>query len=109
MLEPKKERYRRIRGAILKLLAYEHGESLDENPGTLDIKVLHFSLDNLGYTITEEELRSHLYYLENKKPPLVKLEKRKTGKVEIVMISITPDGLDVLDGFKPDAGIDTRF
>lgn len=101
-MEPKKERYRRIRGAILKLLAYEH-------PGSLDIKVLHFSLDNLGYTITEEELRSHIDYLGEKRPGLVKLEKRKTGRVQIEMVKITPDGLDVLDGLKPDVGIDTNF
>jgi hypothetical protein len=101
-MDPKKEKYRRVRGAILKLLAYEH-------PGPLDIKVLHFSLDNLGYTITEEELMSHIRYLEEKKPSLVKLEKRKTGKVKIEMVLITPDGLDVLDGFKSDVGIDTRF
>lgn len=101
-MDPKKERYRRVRGVILKLLAYEH-------PGSLDLKILHFSLDNLGYTIPEEELRSHLDYLEKKKVPLVKLEKRKTGKIEIEMVVITPDGLDVLDEFKQDVGVDIKI
>jgi len=108
-MDPKKEGYRKIRGLILKLLAYKHGESIDEKPGSMDINVLHFHLDDLGYSIPPEELRSHLYYLEDKKPPLVKLEKRKAGRLEIVMIAITPDGLDILDGFKPDPGIDTNF
>ena len=101
-MDPKKERYRRVRGAILKLLAYEH-------PGSIDLKVLHFSLDNLGYTITEEELRSHLDYLEKKRPSLLILETRKSGRVEIEMATITPDGLDILDEFKIDPGIDTKF
>jgi hypothetical protein len=108
-MEPKKERYRRIRGAILKFLAYEHGDSPCENPGSIDMKVLHYSLDNIGYPITEEELRSHLFYLENKTPPLISIERRKVGRLEIMMVCITPDGLDILDGFKTDAGIDTRF
>ena len=87
---------------ILKLLACEH-------PGSIDLKVLHFSLDNLGYTITEEEMRSHLDYLEKKKPGLIKVEKRKTGRVELEIATVTPDGLDVLDGFRTDPGIDTNF
>jgi len=101
-MDPKRERYRRIRGAILKLLACEH-------PGSLDLKVLHFSLDNLGYTITEEEMRSHLDYMEKKDPRLIKVEKRKAGKVQIEIATVTPDGLDVLDGFKEDVGIDVNF
>jgi hypothetical protein len=101
-MDPKKERYRRIRGAILKILAGEH-------PGSIDILLLHFSLDNLGYTITKEEFLSHISYLENKKPALLKLNKRKVGNVEIEMAMITPEGLDVLDGFEPNSGIDVRF
>jgi hypothetical protein len=87
---------------ILKLLACEH-------PGSLDLKVLHFSLDNLGYTITEEEMRSHLDYLAKKTPGLIKVEKRKTGRVEIEMATVTPEGLDVIDEFRTDPGIDTHF
>lgn len=101
-MESKKERYRRVRGLILKLLSYEH-------PGTLDLKVLHFSLDNLGYAIPEEEFRSHIDYLEKKKVPLVKLEKRRMGKIEIEMVLITSDGLDVLDSFVRDVGVDVGF
>jgi hypothetical protein len=100
MPEAKKERYRRIRGAILKLLAYEH-------PKWIDQKVLYFLLDDLSMTISEEEFESHLAYLEER--GLVKIEKRKAGKVGVSMILISSEGLDVLDGFKPDVGIDTRF
>lgn len=102
MTEAKKERYRRIRGAILKLLAHEH-------PGAIDAKVIHFLLDDLSYTITEEELCSHLVYLSELE--CVKLEKRKSTGVEIKMVVITAKGLDVLDDFPPGKfpGIDVRF
>ena len=99
MAEAKKERYRRIRGTILKLLAHVH-------PGPLDIKVLHFLLDDLGYPITEEELESHIAYLEDKK--FAKRELRKTSGVKIEMIKISADGLNLLDGFTDDVGVDVR-
>ncbi len=100
MTEAKKEKYRRVRGAILKLLAHQH-------PGPIDFKVLHYLLDDLRYTITEEELESHIVYLADKK--FVVRETRKSSGVEIEMITVSPDGLDVLDGFREDIGIDTRF
>jgi len=99
-MQPKKERYRRIRGALLKFLAYEH-------PGSVDLKVLHYLLDDLRYTITEEELRSHLGYLGEK--GYLRQEKRKSGHVEIEIITITAQGLDALDGFSPESGINTDF
>ncbi len=100
MAETKKERYRRIRGAILKLLAHQH-------PAPLDFKEVHFLLDDLGFTIREEELRSHLCYLKEK--GFVKFDKRRSGGIEIEMVRITADGLNVLDGFTNDIGIDARF
>lgn len=99
-MEAKKERYRRIRGAILKFLAHEH-------PGPLDFKVLHFLLDDLKYNITEEELESHIVYLADK--GFVKRETRKSTGVEIEMVTATPKGLDVLDRFVEDVGVDVRF
>jgi DNA-binding HxlR family transcriptional regulator len=99
-MDVKRERYKRIRGAILKLLAHEH-------PGPIDFAVLHRLLDDLRFTMTEEELTSHLVYLEEK--GCVKIDKRATSGVEIVMATITADGLDVLDSFRPDCGIDVRF
>jgi repressor of nif and glnA expression len=101
MVETKKERYRRIRGAILKLLAHQH-------PGPLDIKEIHFLLDDMGFSIPEEELRSHLSYLSEGK--LLIHGKRKSGGIQTEMIVITRDGLNILDGFGPgDVGIDIRF
>jgi len=100
MTEIKRERYRRIRGAILKLLAQEH-------PGPIDVKVLHKLLDDIAYTISEEELRSHLVYLAEL--GCIHLETRKTTGVQIVMAVIAPKGMDVLDGFSDECGVDTRF
>jgi hypothetical protein len=101
-VEAKKERYRRIRGIILKLLAHEH-------PGPIDLVNLHRLLDDLRYAMTEEELQSHLVYLEEK--GCIRFERRKTTGVEIVMVIITADGLDVLDQFPGHecVGIDVRF
>lgn len=100
MGETRKERYRRIRGAVLKLLAHQH-------PGPLDFKEIHFLLDDLDLTIREEELRSHLSYLKEK--GFVKIEERKSGGILIEMVRITADGLNILDGFQKDIGIDVRF
>lgn len=100
MTEANKERYRRIRGAILKLLAHEH-------PGPIDFVVLHRLLDDLRFTITTEELQSHLVYLEEK--GCVRFERRSTTGVEITMVTITASGLDVLDGFQDTCGVDVRF
>jgi repressor of nif and glnA expression len=100
MAESKKERYRRIRGAILKLLAHQH-------PGPLDAKEIHFLLDDLGFTIRGEELQSHLSYLKEK--GFVKIEDRRSGGVDVQMIRITGDGLNLLDGFSKDIGVDVRF
>ncbi len=100
MSEIKKERYRRIRGLILKFLAHQH-------PGPLDIKEIHALLDDSGYSITEEELRSHLEYLSEGE--MIQTEKRKTGGLTVEMIRIRRNGLNILDGFMKDVGIDTRF
>ena len=99
-MDPKKEKYRRVRGAILKLLAHQH-------PGALDFKVLHYLLDDLGFTISEDECSSHVCYLTQKE--LVNKIEKKTGGVEILMVSISPRGLDVLDGFVIEPGIDVNF
>lgn len=100
MAEANKERYRRIRGTILKLLAHEH-------PGPIDTVVLHRLLDDLRYAITMDEEMSHLAYLEDK--GCVKFDLRRTTGVEIVMVTITAQGLDVLDGFSAACGVDVRF
>jgi hypothetical protein len=100
--DPKKEKYRQIRGYILKILAHEH-------PRPIDYKVLHFALDDLGFTITDEECQSHLSYLVEKK--LIRLEMREFGDIQIKMAIIAVEGLDLLNGFtkEKDLGIDVRF
>jgi DNA-binding PadR family transcriptional regulator len=100
MIEENKERYRRIRGAILKLLAHQH-------PGPLHIREIHFLLDDLRFTISSHELDSHVSYLEEK--GFVISEERKSGGLEARMIRITANGLNILDQFNDDVGIDTRF
>jgi len=85
---------------MLKLLACEH-------PGPIDSKTLHFLLEDLRYVITEEECESHVVYLEEK--GFVKRDHRKTGSIELNMFTITPTGLDVLDGFIADVGVDVKF
>ncbi len=99
-MDAKKERYKRIRGAILKLLAYEH-------PRPVDSKVVHVLLDDLKYSITEEECESHICYLVEK--GLINRDERKTGSLRLEMITISPRGLDVLDGFVQETGVDVRF
>jgi hypothetical protein len=101
-MQPKKERYRRIRGAILKLLAHQH-------PGTIDDKVLFFLLDDLRYSCSDEEFESHISYLVE--VDLIKTEKRKTGGIEIRMFKVSAKGLNLLDGFDPhpDPGVDVNF
>ncbi len=99
-MDARKEKYRRVRGAILKLLAYEH-------PRPVDSKVIHLLLDDLKYSITEEECQSHICYLSEK--GLVHRELRKCRGIRLEMVTISPTGLDVLDGFTADIGVDTRL
>lgn len=99
-MDAKIEKYKRIRGAILKLLAHQH-------PWPIDSKVLYFLLDDLRLTITDDEFKSHCAYLLQK--GYLKQEKRKTSGVEIEMLTITPQGLDVLDGLVPEHGVDRNF
>jgi DNA-binding transcriptional ArsR family regulator len=93
----KAEKNRRIRIAILELLKTSY-------PGSLDLKVLQFSLDNLGYPMPPENLSAHLTYLEEKK--YVRLELRKGYGFEIAFASLTADGWDLLDGHSHEKGID---
>ena len=100
MGETSKERYRLVRGLILKFLVKEH-------PGPLYIDEILLLLDDLGFAITREELLSHLSYLEE--GILIRIEKRIFGEIEFRKIFITRNGINVLDGFIKDVGIDVRF
>jgi repressor of nif and glnA expression len=100
MTEIQKERYRKIRGNILRVLIKWH-------PAPLDSKEIHVFLDDLGYSITKEELESHLSYLEE--PGYIQIEKRKAEGFEIRKIRIMKKGIDIIDKFTSDIGIDVRF
>jgi hypothetical protein len=77
------------------------------SPGPIDFLVLHRLLDDLRYTMPAEELESHIVYLEKK--GCVKKETRGAKGFEITMITITAQGLDVIDGFADTRGVDVGF
>ena len=100
MTEIQKERYRKIRGNILRVLIKWH-------PAPLDANEIHIFLDALGYSITKEELQSHLAYLEE--PGYIQIEKRKSEGIEVQKIRIMKKGIDIIDKFANDIGIDVKF
>lgn len=91
------EKNKRIRVALLELLKTEY-------PGALDLRVLQFSLDNLGYPLLEETLAAHLRYLEEK--GYVTTERRKGYGFQIAFACLTAAGWDLLDGHVHEHGID---
>jgi hypothetical protein len=99
-MEPKKERYRLIRGWILNFLAQKH-------PAPLHPNEIHCYLDDVGLTITIEELESHLCYLKEK--GYIKIEEGKFGDTIVKKIRISADGLNILDKFIKDVGIKVEF
>lgn len=90
------EKNRRIRATVLELLKTEY-------PGALDIRILRFSLDNLGYPLRGRDLRAHLGYLEEK--GLLKTDDRKGPGFDISFVSLTAKGWDLLDGCIRDRGV----
>lgn len=94
------EKNRRIRIALLELLKTEY-------PGSLDLRVLQFSLDNLGYPMLEGDLTAHLRYLEEK--GYAKLQKKEGYGFTIAFAKLTADGWDLLDGHRHEAGIDDKL
>jgi hypothetical protein len=100
MMDVKREKYRRIRGAILKFLA-------DAHPGAIDSKVLHHLLDDVRYTMTEDEFLSHAIYLTEL--GYARKEERGAADMAVTMYVVTARGLNLLDGFTADVGVDVRF
>lgn len=90
------EKNKRIRIVILNLLKTEY-------PRPLDLKVLQFSLDNLGFTLLEHALCAHLNYLQGK--GFVEMEKRGDYGIQIVFAQLTPKGWDLIDGNISETGI----
>jgi hypothetical protein len=93
-MEMNAERHNRIRLLILKVLAPEY-------PKTVDSVILRRCLSNFGYPMDNDKLCSYLAYLKERGYLLV--EEKKA--FDIIMVSITATGLDVLDGRIDDRGI----
>lgn len=87
----------RIRVAILQALKVEY-------PGSIDIKVLLFCLDTYGYPLTEEDLRAHLRYMEEKK--YVEITRKKGRGFDLTHVTMTAKGWDLYDGIEEDRGVD---
>lgn len=99
-MDTRTERFKRIRGAMLKMLAKEH-------PGSVDHQVLTALIEELGFDIDEKECQGHVEYLAEK--GYAKKEKRKAGGIEIILVTISAKGLDLLDNLTEDVGVDVRF
>ena len=85
-----------VRRAILDLLKTEY-------PAALDLKVLMFSLDNLGYPMPEEALQAHLRYLQEK--GLTSCRTKRGYGFRFTYACLTAKGWDFLDGNIEEEGI----
>lgn len=92
-MELKGVKNKRMRAALLELLRTEY-------PGSLDLKALRFSMDSLGYPMTDAMLSAHLRYLEEK--GLLRLEVRSGFGFRIRFAYLTAEGWDMLDGLGKD-------
>jgi len=95
----KKERFRKIRGLILYLLVKYYPAPIDH------YEILCF-LDDLRYTITEEELIFHLAYLKERN--FIRMETRGAGEMRRELVSSTANGVEARDGRIADSGIDVE-
>jgi predicted transport protein len=71
----------------------------------VDSVILRKLLADLGYPMDENTLNSYLAYLSER--GYVRVEDRK--KYEIVLVTITADGLDVLDCRIDDRGVGVKI
>lgn len=88
---------RRIRIALLNILKTEY-------PGGVDLKVIQFALDSLGYPMPEAMLEAHLNYLEEKH--YLRIEIRKGFGYEVDFAALTAKGWDLLDGLLTERGVE---
>lgn len=88
-------RHNIIRLQVLKILAPEY-------PRTIDFDILRRVLANWGYALDAEKLRGYLAYLVEK--GCVRVEEKKD--FGFTLVAITSVGLDVLDGRRPECGIE---
>jgi len=91
-------RARRLRGAILQLLH-------EQSPERLSADVLLGVLERLHYDITARELAAELDYLRQR--GYITFEVLTSRELpRITRIGITDRGADLLEGTRPDPGID---
>jgi len=94
-------RARRLRGAVLSLLA-------EESPQRLNADVLLGVLERLHYDVTARELAAALAYLRSRN--YVEFEELRSrqlpGLPRIIRVGITAPGADVVEGTTDDPGLD---
>lgn len=93
-MNPKSATHNRIRMLILRTLAPEH-------PNPVDAAIVRRCLADLGYPVPAQTLRSYLEYLAER--GYVRMDERE--QFDILMVSISADGLDLLDGRITDRGV----
>ncbi|MFQ5664629.1 MAG: hypothetical protein ACE5HL_12455 [Terriglobia bacterium] len=94
-------RARRLRGALLSLLA-------EESPERLNADVLLGVLERLHYDVTARELAAALAYLRSRGyVEFEELHSRELpGLPRIIRVGITAQGADIVDATTDDPGID---
>ena len=94
-------RARRLRGAVLSLLA-------EESPERLNADVLLGVLERLHYDVTARELAAALVYLRSRGyVEFEELHSRELpGLPRIVRVGLTASGADIVDGTTDDPGVD---
>ncbi len=94
-------RARRLRGAVLSLLA-------EESPNRLNADVLLGVLERLHYDVTARELAAALAYLRSR--DYVEYEELRSrqlpGLPRLIRVGITARGADLVEGTLEDPGID---
>ncbi len=83
-----------IRLLILKIL-------IPDYPLPLDSILLRRCLSNFGYPLGTEELSSNLAYLKER--GYVKIDEKKG--FDITLVSVTANGIDLVDGLITDPGV----
>jgi len=94
-------RGRRLRGAVLSLLA-------EESPQRLNADVLLGVLERLHYDVTSRELAAALEYLRSR--GYVEFEELRSREFpalpRIIRVGMTAQGADVVEGTTDDPGVD---
>ena len=94
-------RGRRLRGALLSLLA-------EESPQRLNADVLLGVLERLHYDVTSRELAAALEYLRSR--GYVEFEELRSREFpalpRIIRVGMTAQGADVVEGTTDDPGVD---